>query len=153
MYVAFVFLHSWLRWVVLIAGLWAVIRGFRGTTARRPWTAADDTAGRLFSITMDLQFLVGLLLYGVLSPMTTQALMNMAEAMRNATLRFWAVEHLTLMLVAVVLAHVGRGRSRKALTDGGKHQSAALFYGLAILAVLLAIPWPFMSVGRPLFRY
>ncbi|MGE3842451.1 MAG: hypothetical protein AB7I50_12770 [Vicinamibacterales bacterium] len=153
MYVAFVFLHSWLRWVVLIAGLWAVIRGFMGTAGRRPWTAADDTAGRLFSITMDVQLLVGLLLYGLFSPITTQALMNMAEAMRNSTLRFWAVEHLTLMFVAVVLVHVGRARSRKAPTDGARHQSAALFYALALLAVLLAIPWPFMSVGRPLFRF
>lgn len=153
MYLSVLMLHSWLRWVVLFLGLWAVVRGFLGTSGQRRWTSADDTAGRLFAITMDVQFLVGLLLYGVFSPLTMQALSDMAGAMRNSTLRFWAVEHLALMVVAVVLVHLGRARSRRAVADSSRHQSAALFYGMALVAMMLAIPWPFMSVGRPFFRF
>ena len=51
------------------------------------------------------------------------------------------------MIVAVVLAHIGRSRSKKATDDRGKFKRAAIFFGLAMLAVLLAIPWPFLAAG------
>jgi hypothetical protein len=56
------------------------------------------------------------------------------------------------VLVAVVLAHIGRAHSRKAATLVARHRNAFIFYGLAIVAVLVAIPWPFMAHARPLFR-
>jgi hypothetical protein len=56
------------------------------------------------------------------------------------------------MLIAVVLAHVGRVRSKKAQTDAARFKSAAIFYGLALIIILALIPWPGMAAGRPLFR-
>lgn len=152
MYPAILILHSLLRWVVLGLGLWAVLRGLTGVLGPRPWTPADDRAGRWFTIVIDVQTLVGLLLYGVLSPITRTALTDMGAAMASRSLRFWAVEHLAMMLVAVALVHVGRARARKARFDEGKHKRATIFYALALAAMLVAIPWPWMTDGRPWFR-
>jgi hypothetical protein len=144
-------LHSWLRWLVLLSAILAVGRAI--TAGSRPWAPADDRAGRLFGISLDVQFVLGVLLYFVLSPFTKQAMQDFGAAMRTSGLRYFAVEHVLGMVVAIVLVHIGRSRVRKAATDQKRHRTAALFYGLALLAILASIPWPGMPNGRPLFRW
>ena len=51
------------------------------------------------------------------------------------------------MIIAVIVAHIGRARSKKADSDTGKFKQAAIFFTAAMVLVLLAIPWPFMSAG------
>jgi hypothetical protein len=151
MYPTILLLHSWLRWAVLLAGLIVVFRAL--SRARRPWTPADSRAVSFFSIALDIQFLLGALLYFVLSPITRLAFADFAAAMRTSGIRFWAVEHLFGMVVAVVLVHIGRSRIRKAPTDEKRHRLALIFFGLALLAILAAIPWPGLPNARPLFRW
>lgn len=153
MYTPTLFIHSLLRWLVLAAGFWAVVRALLGLLGGKPWTAADDKAGRLFTMSMDVQLLIGLLLYGVLSPITRAAFADMGAAMRSGELRYWAVEHIAMMLIAVGLVHVGRSRSRKGTTPRARHRSAVIFFALALAALAAAIPWPFSSNARPLFPF
>jgi hypothetical protein len=150
MYTAVLLVHSWLRWAVLIAGLMAFLRA--ATAGRRPWVPADDRSTRWFTIVLDIQVLLGLLLYFVLSPFTREALGDVGAAMKNSGLRFWAVEHTFGMIIGVALAHVGAVKVRKA-PSYGKHRVAMIFFGLALLAILASIPWPGMPAGRPLFRW
>jgi hypothetical protein len=151
-YAALVILHSWLRWVVLLTALLAVIRGVSGRMGRRAWAPADAAAGRWFTISLDVQVLIGLILYVFLSPYTMSAWSNMPDAMRDSVARYWAVEHLAGMLVATALAHVGRARARKLSDPSRQHLQAAIFFGLALVVMLASIPWPGMAAGRPLFR-
>src|SRR5262249_14970248 len=101
---------------------------------------------------LDIQMLLGLLLYLVLSLFTAEAMRDFGAAMRNAPLRFFAVEHLTLMLAAVILAHVGRVLARKAATPDAKRMRLMFSFGFVTLLMLLGIPWPGLASGRPLFR-
>jgi hypothetical protein len=149
LYTLFVTVHSVLRWVVLIAGLAAAGMALAGWLGKRPWTRLDDRLGLIYTISMDLQLLVGLILYIFLSPLTQAAFQNLGGAMRDTVLRFFAIEHIFTMVIAVVLAHVGRAMSRRA-AEAKKHQRAALWYTVSVLALLAGIPWPFMSAGRPL---
>jgi hypothetical protein len=125
--------HSLLRWVVLALGVAAVF----SASAGRP-----VPNGRRFAVSLDIQILVGLIVYW-LSPITSSALTNMGAAMQNRIVRFWTVEHAFSMLVAVALAHIGLARAKKG--KGG----AALLYVLALVAILIGIPWPFLPYGRP----
>ena len=143
-------LHSLLRWAVLAFGLLALGRALAGTFGRRPWTPLDDRAGRYFVMALDLQTLVGLVLYAGLSPIVRAAFSDMGMAMKDALLRFYAVEHVTLMIIGLALVHVGRVRVRKATGDAARHRAAAIFFGLGFLAILFGIPWPGRAVGRPL---
>ena len=152
MYSPLLLLHSWLRWVVLLTALVALIRAIGGTNGKRPWTAADARAGLLFITSLDLQFLIGLLLYLFFSPVVQAAFGNIGAAMRNPEYRFFVVEHFVGMFIATALAHIGRVRSKKAKTDAARFKSAAIFYGLALVIMLLSIPWPGMAAGRALFR-
>lgn len=154
MYPVVLFLHSLLRWLVLIAGLACVARAFAGWLGAKGWRPLDDRLGLLFTAGMDVQLLIGIVLYLFLSPLTAAALRDFGGAMSNAGLRYFAVEHVALMLLALILAHLGRARSRRAREDAARHRAAAIFYLLAVLAILAAIPWPFLTVGsgRPWFR-
>jgi len=145
-------IHSLLRWGVLILGLVAAGRGVAGWRSGRTWHAADAAWGSRFAILLDIQLLVGLVLYAATSAITRMAFENMGAAMANPALRYWAVEHTTGMVIGVALAHVGRARIRKAATDAQRHRTAAIFFGLAILVILASIPWPGGLNARPLFR-
>ncbi len=152
MYSGVLLVHSWLRWAVLVAGLLAVLRAIAGASSRRAWNAADDRAGLWFTLTLDIQVVIGLWLYFVLSPFTTAALADFSAAMRNPGLRFFAVEHAVGMIIGLALAHVGRVRIRKAPVPR-RHLIAAIFFGLALVAILASIPWPGLPYGRPWLRW
>ena len=145
-------LHSWLRWAVIVLGLLAVIRAFSGMKGRG-WQPADESLGRWFVIVLDVQFLLGLILYFVLSPITKAALSDFGGAMGNSAVRFWAVEHVFGMVVGLAFAHAGRAKARKIADSARKHKTLALFFTLALLAILISIPWPGMPSARPLFRW
>jgi hypothetical protein len=148
MYSAVLIAHSWIRWIAILLGVVTTIAAF---TNRGPSSAADRW-GLIFMMVLDIQLLLGLLLYLVLSPFTAEALKNFGAAMRNPTLRFWAVEHTSLMLAAVILAHVGRVLARTARTPQAKRTRQIVCYTLATLAMIIATPWPGLPNGRPLFR-
>ncbi len=151
MYPAVLNLHSWLRWVVVIAGILVVWRAFAkpGTS---PWTSADDGAAKVLSIALDVQFILGLLLYLKLSPVVDAAMVHVSESMRHPQIRFWLVEHPVGMLAAIALVHMGQSLVRKAPAQR-KRAKARLFYGLGVLVMLASIPWPGLPYGRALIRW
>jgi hypothetical protein len=134
-------LHSLIRWLVLLAGLAAAGRAIYGLLSRAPWQELDNRLGLLFTISLDLQVLLGLVLYFLVSPITTQNFSNFGEAMGNPAVRFYLVEHSAIMIVALALAHVGRSRAKKAENAVAKRRYAATFFALALLAILAGIPW------------
>lgn len=152
MYSTLLILHSLLRWLVLAAGVAAAWRGLAGWKGR-PWSTADARAGLVFVSVLDLQLLIGLVLYLFVSPTVKVAALDFGAAMRDSVLRFFLVEHALGMLIAITLAHLGRIRIRKAATDVRRHRAAAVFFGLALLVVLLSIPWPGMPAARPLWPW
>ena len=120
---------------------------------------ADQSSPRFYLVigawfvgSLDLQLLLGLILYIFLSPFTREAWGDMAATMRNAPLRFFAVEHITGMIIAVALAHVGRAKTKKATDAAQRHRIALIFYALALVVIVLSIPWPGTPGGRPLLR-
>jgi uncharacterized membrane protein YozB (DUF420 family) len=146
MYSVVLALHNVVRWIVLIFGVLALFSAYRGWFAGRAWTELDRRYGVFFGSAMDTQLLLGLVLYFFLSPLTTAMLGNFALTRSNPQIRFFGVEHILLMVVAVVLVHVGSVMSRRPTEDVAKHRTAAIFYSLAVVVVLIAIPW-----WRPLF--
>jgi hypothetical protein len=150
-YPSALWLHSWLRWAVLLTGLVAWLRAVSGKTARRPWTPQDELWGLLLTTSVDLQFLVGLVLY-VLSPITRLGLQNFTAAMQINVARFFTVEHVVGMIAGIALVHIARVKIRRTTDSERKHRLAMILYGIALVLIIISIPWPGMPVARPLFR-
>lgn len=140
-------IHNILRWVVLLIGIWAVIQALLGWFGNRDWTKQDRRAGLFFTIGLDIQLLLGLLLYVFLSPWTKGVFQDFGAAMSDPTRRFFALEHAFYMLLAVICGHLGSALPKRVAEPKGKHQRAVLFFFLALLVILLGMPWM-----RPLLR-
>jgi hypothetical protein len=141
-------LHNLVRWVVLITLILALVRAYYGMARKRKWTEGDRRAGMFFSIAMDTQLLLGVILYIFLSPITRQLFTNFGGALSNPDVRFFGVEHLLFMLFAVIFTHIGRSLSQRAVDPEKKHRNAAIFYTLAAILLVLGIPW-----SRPLIPF
>jgi hypothetical protein len=152
MYSFFLSFHNILRWAVLVMLVVTVVRMFAGWLGKKEWSRRDEMLAAMLPGLLDLQLLVGGILYFFVSPLTRQALSNFSAAMADSALRFFAIDHASTMLVGVILAHVFRVLSKKSPLAAGKFRWAAIGFGLALLLILLAIPWPFSSVARPWLR-
>ena len=129
-------LHSLVRWAVVIIAVAAVGRAFYAWLAKKEWTALDNRLGMLFPMLLDVQVLFGLILYFFASPLTETFFQNMPAAMQNPEIRFYGIEHIFYMVLALGIAHAGRMFSRRAKEPAARHRAAALFFGLAVLVVL-----------------
>lgn len=145
--------HSLVRWAVLLSGVAAAVRATKGWLGKEPWDKRADRLSVLFVAAFDTQLLLGLLLYFVFSPYLGLLLENGKMVMKEPALRFFAVEHTTTMLLAVAVAHVGRIRARKAPEGVARYKVIALTTIVALLIVVVTIPWPSSAThGRPLLR-
>jgi hypothetical protein len=144
-------IHSIVRWLILLFGLWAVLRAIMGVSGKSAYSAADTKAGLFFMIFLDIQFLLGIILFFI-SPLTQSATSDMGAAMGNKGLRFFTVEHTVLALAALALVHIGRSKIKKLTDNGKKHKTALIFFGIALVLILALIPWPGREmIGRALF--
>lgn len=152
LYAITLFLHAWLRWIIL--GLCSVqlIRSLQGMQQDRALGPLDKRLGLGLLISVDVQLLLGLLLFGWLSPVTDAAFADMRAAMKYAPLRFFVAEHTFGMVLFVIGIHLTRILAKKKPTARAAHRTTAIGLGIALLIALLSIPWPSRPYGRPLLR-
>lgn len=141
-------LHNLFRWLVLLTCLWALFRVWAGLLKHSEWTKKDRIAGLVFTSVLNLQFILGLVVLFV-GPYHT-AYSNMGAAMKDPVMRFFAVEHPFMMLLAVIIAQAGFSMSKRAEADRGKFLRATICYTISSVLILAAIPWPGLKTGRPL---
>jgi uncharacterized membrane protein len=134
MYSFFKNFHSGFRYIVLALILIAIIQSLIGWLGKKPYTDGNRKMNLFALISAHTQLLIGLVLY-FLSPLVQFA----GSTMKNAELRYWTVEHLVMMLVAILLITIGHSRSKKATTPEAKHKAIAIFYILAVVVIVVAI--------------
>ncbi|MFN8279166.1 MAG: cytochrome b [Saprospiraceae bacterium] len=143
--------HSWLRWIVLLLFIAVIARSFSGYRSGRIYDALDKRWNTLLLASVHTQALLGLILYFT-SDMMRNIFADFGGSIKNSDSRFWSVEHITIMLISVILTQVGSIRVRKQIDDRSKFRTAYIYYGIALLLILLMIPWGIWNAERPLFR-
>jgi len=140
-------LHSAGRWVVLLLLVIAIFNSL--VAGGRPFIKSDNRTGLLLTIVVDLMLLIGLALW-YFGPYGYEQIQNagsMSAVMKDSTARFFAVEHITAMLIAVILIHIGKAQAKKSISDRAKHRRTVIYYLIALIIILVSIPWPFMQNG------
>jgi hypothetical protein len=143
MYEILTIYHSFLRWVLLILLLAAIIKSLNGILAKRAFSPADNKISLFLMISAHTQLVVGLLLYFV-SPLVKLGA-------TDPTSRFFTMEHSSMMIVAIVFITLARILSKKGKTDAIKFRRLFIFSFIALLIIFAAIPWPFSPISRPWF--
>lgn len=151
LYNALVHVHSVGRWIVLILLVIAIFNSL--VAGNRPFIKSDNRTGLFLTIFADLMLLIGIALWflGPKGYAQVSGNANMGDVMANAPVRFYAVEHLVGMLIAIVLLHIGKAQAKKPIGDRAKHRRTVIFYSLALLIILVMIPWPFRIAGAHWF--
>ena len=146
MYGVVLALHNIIRWVALVFGIAAAVLAWVGWLRKRDWQPSDRKLGSYFAMSVDIQFLLGLLLFFFFSPLTRTALQDFGTAMSVANLRFFVLEHPFYMILALVFAHLGSILPRRVDQSTSKYRRAAIWFTLAVLMILLGMPWarPFL---------
>lgn len=152
MYAWVLFLHSWLRWLVVGVALSVAARALFARSRGRPWSALDQRWRGAFLALIRVQFLLGLALYLALSPLVRAVWQDLRGAMRAAPLRFFGIEHITAMFLAVAVAEIGAARARRARDDRARHKNMLVASLGFLLLVAAGMPWPGLAHGRPLLR-
>jgi hypothetical protein len=139
-------LHSFLRWALLLLMVVSIVKAAMSLSGKNPYTPSDRKRTLFTMIAAHLQLVIGIILY-MTSGVVQAGRSNMAAAMKDASLRFWTVEHITMMIMAIVFITIGNIRSKKMDTDAGKYKQILIWFGLALLVIIAAMPWPFRADG------
>ena len=147
------YLHSWNRWFILIAGFLTILFAIAGISNKKEYTKRDRVTSLVFISSLHLQLLIGLLLYFVLSPVTLHALSDFGAAMKDGAIRYWAVEHSLVNLIAIFVAQTGSIIIKRKQSSRAKFKSTLVWNSIALVLILAMIPMGMMGVERPWFRF
>ncbi len=146
MYNALLHAHSGLRWIVLVLIIWALFKSFSGWLGKKEYQKSDRLAALFAMVFTHIQLLVGLILY-MDSPNVSFA----SGLMKDTMLRFYTVEHVLMMIIAIVIITIGYTTAKSMTEAVDKHKRIAIMYGIGFLIMLVAIPWPFRELGAGWF--
>jgi hypothetical protein len=137
MYNGLVHAHSGLRWIALILIVAAIVNALvnRGNAL---YTKKDKMLNLFAMVMLHIQLLIGLVLYFI-SPKVKFS----AGWMKSEMYRFFGMEHLLLMILAIILVTIGRKKAEKATIISQKHAKIAVWYTIGLILILASIPWPF----------
>ncbi|HKP59396.1 MAG TPA: hypothetical protein VJV78_21880 [Polyangiales bacterium] len=152
-YVITLYLHSYLRWMVVALAVLVSARAVRGWSGSRTWTRFDELAHTALLKAAYVQFSLGLILYIFLSPYTSAFLHNLSLGMQQPALRFFGMLHIGAMFAAVGLLQQGHRATVRATSERARCRRAAVTTLLALTVICAAIPWPVFEYGRPLLRW
>jgi hypothetical protein len=136
-YSILVHLHSITRWLLLIGLVFSILIALYHFIAKKPTLSGGKRIHFLTGSLAHIQLLLGLVVYFI-SP---KVIFN-ADTMKFAATRFYAMEHSSMMIIAIVLITIGMMRARRAKSEKKYFWSIFIFYLLGLLLILSAIPWP-----------
>ena len=144
-------IHSLLRWLILLFALLTIISAASGMGGKKAFTKGDKRNALFLMICCDIQLLAGFALYFANGWFR---MLSDSSVMKNAALRFFVMEHNVMMLIAIILVHIGYSATKRNISDGAKYKRLFWFTTIAMLIILVSIPWPNKPAGiaRPLFR-
>lgn len=134
MYSSLLLVHSYVRYLVLALLIVVIITSLFGMLNKKSFGKTDNLLSLLLLIFTHIQALAGLTLYFV-SP----AVIFGPNTMKDATVRYWTVEHIFAMLIAVVLITIARSTSKRMTDEQAKHKRLFVFNLIALVIIVVTI--------------
>jgi uncharacterized membrane protein len=152
MYGTLLALHSLTRWLVLITLLFAIFRSYRGWLLRSPYLKFDNIVRHTTATVAHRQLILGVWLYFI-SPIVAYFLHHFGTAVHERAIRFFGMEHVTMMLIGITLITLGSARSKRQTNERQKFKTMAIWLTVALVVILSSVPWSFSPlISRPNFR-
>jgi hypothetical protein len=133
--------HSYWAYAAVLILLFAVVIFKLGWFQSKPFTTKERRLALFTLIVYHIQLLIGLAWYFMSPAYQFMKQFGMGSTMKESTMRQQAVEHPIIMLLAVTLITIGYSKHKKRTTDKSKFSTLIWYYGIALLLVLIMIPW------------
>lgn len=146
MYPIILYAHSWIRWAIILLAVVNIFNSIKGVYSNRPYSIFDNRLSLFFVSAVHLQATLGLLLYFIFSPFAFNAILSGAPVMTEDILRFWSIEHIFAMTIAVTLITIGRVKTKKASKNNLKFKIQLIYFGMGVFFILSALPY--LESGR-----
>ena len=152
MYEILLNLHSWLRWLVLGMAVVVIYNNYNGWKSGLVYSDKDKKLNTYLMLLLHSQLVIGLALYFGVSPMMKDIMANFGGSMKDSAQRFWSVEHMMGLVIGIIVAQIGASKAKKQSTDAQKFKTGFMWFTIAILIIILMIPFGIWNVERPMFR-
>src|ERR1043165_7100858 len=153
MYSVLLTIHSLVRWLVLISLLIAIYRAYKGWRRNEQFTKFDNVIRIATVTTSHVQLVLGISLYCI-SPVVRYFLNYFKTAVHEREVRFFGMEHITMMVIAILLITVGSAKAKRQTTDKQRYKTMAIWFTIALVVIFSSVPWQFSPLtSRPYFRW
>ncbi len=152
MYSTFLSLHSIFRWLVLISLCYTIYRAYKGYAFKSEFSSLDNKARHWTATIAHIQLIFGVLVY-LKSPIIEYYFSDFQNLVYDWDLTFFGLIHFSLMISAIVIITIGSAKAKRKKSDQEKFRTMLTMYSIALVIILIAIPWPFSPLAnRPYLR-
>lgn len=152
MYLHLLALHSATRWLVLLFVIIMLIRSFVALRLKSRYTKADHILRTLTELVLHIQLVLGVWLY-LISPVVSYFWQNFKMAIHMREIRFFGMEHIFMMILAIIIFTIGSAKAKRRVIDEQKFKTQLIWFATGFIIMLTSIPWAFSPLThRPWFR-
>ncbi len=132
-------LHIFVSIITMLAGVVTVARSVTGWICRKEYSRFDNLYSLSFTVGLYFQLLIGFVIYFLLRTSFDNPALKVPESGNDASLRFWAIEHIALMLFALFLTQIGRIYMKKSVSSLKRFKASVFYYGTSLFMILFSL--------------
>jgi hypothetical protein len=137
-------IHIFISTITLLAGILTIALSIQGLIRKREYGRKDLVLSVVFNVALYFQLILGFLIYYLLRSTLEGPLWEVPDTQNDASLRFWAIEHIALMIFALFLTQLGRVYIKRSKGTSRKFRASLFYFGTSLSLILF-------SVGMALF--
>ena len=132
-------IHIYISAITLLSGITTLILSIQGWSKKRDYSRSDEWSSLIFNIGLYLQLFLGFIIYFTLRTSLEGSIWQVPDTENDASLRFWAIEHIALMIFALFLTQLGRIFIARATQSIRKFKASLFYYGISLLLSLFSL--------------
>ena len=132
-------IHILISSITLVAGIACIVLSSQGLIGKREYGRHDSGVSLAFNVALYFQLILGFLIYYLLRSALEGPLWEVPDTQNDASLRFWAIEHIALMIFALFLTQLGRVFIKKSKGSNRKFRASLFYFGTSLILILFSV--------------
>ena len=132
-------IHIFISTITLLSGIFTIALSVHGLNKKRDYGRKDFLVSLVFNVALYFQLILGFLIYFLLRTTLEGPVWEVPDTQNDASLRFWAIEHIALMIFALFLTQLGRVFIKKSKGPSRKFRASLFYFGASLLLILFSV--------------
>jgi len=132
-------IHIFISTITLLAGIATIVMSIHGLIRKRSYGRGDFGVSLVFNVALYFQLILGFLVYYLLRTNLEGPLWQVPDTQNDASLRFWAIEHIAIMIFALFLTQLGRVFTKKSRVSFRQFRASLFYFGTSLLLILFSV--------------